>query len=257
MFSLKGKVAFITGASRGLGRAMARALAQAGAQVTLAGRDVAMLAESEAAIVEAGGTADRIAFDLADFDAAAAAISSIVERHGRLDILVNNAGINIRSPFMDETLAQWNQVINTNLTATSVLTREALRPMIKQGRGRIINVGSALSLLGREGMTSYVSSKHALAGFTKTIAAEFGRRGITCNCIAPGYFNTEINTAVLSNPRYVHNVSERTTLGRWGEPAELGGAVVFLASDASSYVNGHVLVVDGGISAAIVLPPAN
>jgi len=256
IFSLKGRSAFITGASRGLGRAMALGLAKAGAHVTLAGRDIAKLDESVAAIRAIGGTADKVAFDLTDPGSAAAAVAGTLKSQGRLDILVNNAGINIRTAFMDATMAQWNQVMDTNLTATAVLTREALGPMLKQGHGRIINIGSALSLVGRERMTSYVASKHAIAGFTKSIAAEFGRAGVTCNCIAPGYFNTEINTAVMGNTGFVKNVSDRTTLGRWGEPEELAGAVVFLASDASSYVNGHVMVIDGGLTAAFVLPAA-
>lgn len=255
MFSLKGKVAMVTGASRGLGRAMAASLAEAGAKVVLGGRDVPKLEEAVADIRKSGGDAEYIAFELQDTSAGVAAIAEVVRRHGRLDVMVNNAGINEWKSFLDSTVEDWHRVIDTNVTATYVLAREALRPMLAQGWGRVINVGSALSVIGRANIASYVTSKHAIAGLTKAIAAEFGGRNITCNCIAPGYFLTEINTTLLAKPGFGEAVANRTTVGRWGEPAELAGAVVFLASDASAYVNGHVLLVDGGITAAYVSPP--
>jgi gluconate 5-dehydrogenase len=255
MFSLKGKVAVVTGASRGIGRALADALAQAGAKVVLAARDVPKLKEAVDAIRKAGGDAEYIAFELQDTAAGVAAIADVVKRHGRLDILVNNAGINVWKPFLESTEEDWHRVLDTNLTSTYVLAREALKPMVAQGWGRVINVGSALSVIGREKTSSYVASKHAIAGLTKSIAGEFGSRNITCNCIAPGYFMTEINTALLAKPGFAQTVSNRTTVGRWGEPQEMAGAIVFLASEASSYVNGHVLLVDGGITAAYVSPP--
>jgi gluconate 5-dehydrogenase len=255
MFSLAGKVALVTGASRGLGRAMAMALAAAGAKVVLGGRDVPKLEEAVAEIRNDGGKAEYLAFELQDTAAGTAAIAEVVKRHGRIDILVNNAGINAWKSFLDSTEEDWHRVMDTNVTATYVLAREALRPMLEQGWGRIINVGSALSVVGRANIASYVTSKHAIAGLTKSIAAEFGARNITCNCIAPGYFNTEINAGLIATPGFGDAVANRTTVGRWGEPAELAGAVVFLASDASAYVNGHTLLVDGGLTAAYVSPP--
>lgn len=254
LFSLHGKVAFVTGASGGLGRAMALALSKAGATVVIAGRDAGRLRETEQAVQAQGGTVDTAIFDLADYGAAAQAIGEAVARHGRLDILVNNAGLNLRGPLLDSSVADWDAVMNINMTATYVLTREALRPMVAQGWGRIINIGSALSVMGRQQIASYVASKHAVAGFSKAVAAEFGRSGITSNCLAPGYFNTEINDTLTLVSGMAANIKGRIAMRRWGDPHELAGAVVFLASDASSYVTGHVLLADGGLTAAFVLP---
>lgn len=257
LFSLHGRVAFVTGASGGLGRAMAVALAHAGATVVIAGRNQARLKDTEAAVQAAGGVVQSVVFDLEDHDAATRAVADTVARHGALDILVNNAGMNLRGPMLDSTVAEWNTVMSTNVTATYVLTREALRPMVARGWGRIINIGSALSVIGRQHIASYVASKHAVAGFTKVVAAEFGRSGITCNCLAPGYFNTEINDALTAAGGVAASIRGRIALGRWGDPHELAGAVVFLASEASSYVTGHVLLADGGLTAAFVLPEAS
>ncbi len=254
LFSLHGKVAFVTGASGGLGRAMALGLSQAGATVVIAGRNIARLQATHDAVEAQGGKAHSMAFDMQDYAAAAQAIADTATRHGRLDILVNNAGLNLRGPLLDSTVDEWNTVMNTNMTATYVLTREALRPMVANGWGRIINIGSALSVIGRQRIASYVASKHAVAGFTKAVAAEFGRSGITCNCLAPGYFNTEINDTLTSVGGVTANIMGRIAMRRWGDPHELAGVAVFLASDASSYVTGHVLLADGGLTAAFALP---
>ncbi len=254
LFSLHGKVAFVTGASGGLGRAMALALAQAGAAVVVAGRHAARLQQTVDLLTDAGAAVHSVIFDLADHAAGVRAVADTLARHGRLDILVNNAGLNRRGPLLDSTAADWDFVMNTNMTATYVLTREALRPMVAQGWGRVINIGSALSLMGRQQIASYVASKHAVAGFSKAVAAEFGRHGITCNCLAPGYFNTEINDSLTSVSGMAANITGRIAMRRWGDPHELAGVVVFLASEASSYVTGHVLLADGGLSAAFVLP---
>jgi gluconate 5-dehydrogenase len=167
-----------------------------------------------------------------------------------LDVLVNNAGIVHRAKFVDVQTESWRTVMETNLTACFVLAREAARHMSGRGGGRIINVGSVMSAIARWGAPAYVTSKHGLIGLTRAIAVEFGRKGVTCNAIAPGFIRTELNVSQQQHPKTNEQVISRTPLARWGEPGELAGAVVFLASDASSYVNGLTLFVDGGLTAA-------
>ena len=255
-FSLTGRVALVTGASRGLGLAMAQALAAAGAQVILAARDAARLAEVAQGIRRRGGQADCEAFDLLDEAAVTAVVPRIVARHGRLDILLNNAGICLWGGLLESTLADWRRTLDTNLTAVYLLAREAARPMMAQRSGRIINIGSYVSVIGRERLTAYVASKHGLAGLTKSLAGELGRYGITCNGIAPGFFQTEMATLILNDPARARIFTEAIAMGRWGRPEELAGAAVFLASDAASYVNGHMLHVDGGVAEVLSLPVA-
>jgi gluconate 5-dehydrogenase len=256
VFSLEGRVALVSGASRGLGLAMARALASAGAHVVLAARDERRLAEVAEDIRRDGGRADIEAFDLLDETAVVAAVPRIVARHGRLDILLNNAGICLWSGLMESTLDVWRRTIDTNLTAVYLLAREAARPMIAQRSGRIINIGSYVSVIGRERLTAYVASKHGLAGLTKSLAGELGRHNITCNGIAPGFFQTEMAAPILSDPARAQIFTDAIAMGRWGRPEELAGAAVFLASDAASYVNGHMLHVDGGVAEVLSLPVA-
>lgn len=255
IFSFEGKAAIINGASRGLRRAIASELAEAGAHVTRADPNVAKVEKSLAIIRTAGCTKDQVLIDLADLNVALATVSEVVRRRGRLDTLVNNAGIMIRGAFKELTLAQWSRVIGTNLKATGVLTRSALWRIMKQGWGLIINTVPPLSVIGRKGMTSYVARKHALASLTKNIAAEFWRHGINWNRSAPGYFNAEISTTARRKSGYAKRLSDHTALGRWGEPIEWGGEVVFPASETSSNVNCHVMFV-GGITAAFMLPSA-
>lgn len=256
LFSLDGKVALVTGASRGLGRAMARALAEAGATVVLAARDVSKLEAAAAEIRAAGHRADIEAFDLTDEQKVIAAVPNIVRRHGKLDILLNNAGVCLWSGFLDSSLDAWRLTMETNLTATYLLSREAAKPMLAQQYGRIINVGSYVSKLGRERLQAYVASKHGVAGFTKSLAGELGRHGITVNAIAPGFFLTDMAGPITSNPARQQVFTNAIAMGRWGKPDELGGAAVFLASAAGSYVNGHVLHVDGGVADVLSLPVA-
>jgi gluconate 5-dehydrogenase len=255
LFSLSGKVALVTGASRGLGKAIAHALARAGATVVLAARDVTRLEEVAGEIRREGQEAHVQAFDLLDEEAVVAAIPRVVERVGRLDILLNNAGIYKTSKLLDSTLELWHRTIDTNLTSAYLLAREAARVMIPQKSGRIINVGSYVSVLGRERMQAYAASKHGLAGLTKSLAGELGRYGITCNAIAPGYFMTDMITPASNDPALMQAFTDAIAMNRWGRPEELGGAAVFLASDASSYVNGHILHVDGGVANVVAIRP--
>ncbi len=248
MFSLDGRVALVTGASRGLGLAMATGLSDAGARVVLNARNAASLAEAVAEIEGASGQADAEAFDVTDEAAATAAVERIVAAHGRLDILINNAGTVFRKPTLKMQTADWQRLVDTNLTSLYVLAREAARPMLAQGWGRIINIGSVMSLVARPGIVSYVATKHGVAGLTKALAVEFGGQGVTVNAIGPGYFATELNQALVEDPDFNRMVVERTPTGRWGSPDELAGAAIFLASDAGAYVNGHLLMVDGGMT---------
>lgn len=254
IFSLAGQVAVITGASRGLGFEMARAIGRSGATVYLTARGRERLEASCETLCTEGINAKTLAFDLADVDACIDGICHIVETEGRLDILVNNAGINAWEPLAEAKTETWDTVMGTNVRAVYVLCREAARVMSRSGYGRIVNVGSALAVVGRENVTAYTASKHGVAGLTRALAAELGPLGITCNMMAPGYFLTEINTAILDRPGYEKGVSSRIPLGRWGDPSEAGGVVAFMVSRASSYMNGHILVVDGGLTETFVMP---
>jgi gluconate 5-dehydrogenase len=256
LFRLDGRIALVTGASRGLGLAMAHALASAGAHVVLAARDAERLAVVAEDIRRCGGRADIEAFDLLDEAAVTAAVPRIVSRHGRLDILLNNAGICLWGGLLESTLETWRRTLDTNLTAVYLLAREAARAMIPQRSGRIVNIGSYVSVIGRERLAAYVASKHGLAGLTKSLAAELGRHGVTCNGIAPGFFQTEMAAPILNDPARAKIFTDAIAMGRWGRPDELAGAAVFLASDAASYVNGHMLHVDGGVAEVLSLPVA-
>ncbi len=246
MFSLEGRVALVTGASRGLGFAMAKALAENGATVIVNARDMDTLSVAAQKI-----GAEALPFDVADAAISRAALEGIVERHGRLDILVNNAGIQHRSPLIEWEDEDFDRVIAVNLSACFRMMREAVRLMLPNKFGRIINTGSVAAILGRPTIHAYVAAKAGLHGLTRSTAAEMGRHGITINAIAPGYFATELNTALINDEAFTKWVEARTPAGRWAQPEEVSGAVVFLASDAAAYVNGHVLAVDGGLSVSL------
>jgi gluconate 5-dehydrogenase len=251
LFSLKGKRALITGASRGLGYAIAEALAGAGAQTILHGRDVDALERAQGAFAQRGWACSTTTCEMTDEAAVRGMAKRVLEQHDRIDILVNNAGANIRKGLLEAASADWRNVLEMDLTACFALAQELAPAMMQAGWGRIINIGSVMSVLSRAGIPAYAAAKHGVAGLTRALAAELGRRGVTVNAICPGFFLTEANQVHLQNAKFTNWVEERTPLSRWGDPKEVGGAAVFLASDAGSYVNGHLLMVDGGLSASM------
>lgn len=250
LFDLGGRTALVTGGGQGLGFEIGAALAQAGAQVILNGRDPARLDAAVARIAAMGGKASALAFDVADAAAGTAAFRRIADEYGALDILVSNVGIRHRLPLREIGPEDFRRVLEVNLTAAFQLAREAVAMMVPRGRGRIIFVTSIAGPLGRAHDAAYIAAKGGLAAFARALAVEFGPQGITTNAIAPGYFATETNAAMVGDPKVEAWVKRRIPLQRWGTPREIAGAAVFLASDAGSYVNGHVLTVDGGLSAS-------
>jgi len=251
MFDLTHKVALVTGASRGLGWAMAESLARAGAHVVLNARDASALSGRVAELRAQGLSGEAAAFDVNDSAAAERCVADIATRFGRFDILVANAGINHRAPISGFALEDFQRVMNTNLTSVWVLCRAAAREMGPRKRGRIIMTGSISAINARPTVSAYVASKGAVHALTRQLAVELAPDNITVNCIAPGFFATEMNTPLIENQAFNDWVCQRTPAGRWGELREIGPAAVFLASDEASYVSGLVMTVDGGFTAAM------
>ena len=251
MFDLSGKVALVTGASRGLGWAMAQSLAESGAHVLLNARDAAALDERVAELGSRKLSGEAAPFDVTDHAAVAACVDAAASKHGRFDIVVANAGIQHRQSINQFETADFERVIATNLTGVWALAREAAKVMIPAKRGRIIMTGSISALLGRPTISAYIASKGAVHSLTHQLAVELAQHDITVNAIAPGYFATEMNTALINDKEFNAWVCGRTPARRWGQLDEIGPAAVFLASDEASYVNGHVLVVDGAFSVSM------
>jgi gluconate 5-dehydrogenase len=250
LFDLSGRRALITGSGQGIGLALAEALAEAGAAVVLNGRDAAKLDRAAAALREKGFAAETEAFDVTDPAAVRAGVERIAAR-APIDILVNNAGIQRRMPLQDFPDETWDEVMRTNLDAVFYVAKAVARHMLPRGRGKIINICSVQSELGRPGIAPYAASKGAVRMLTRGMCADWGRLGLQVNGLAPGYFATEMNRALVENAEFSDWVCKRTPAGRWGNVEELGGAAVFLASDASSFVNGQVIFVDGGMTAVV------
>ncbi len=251
MFDLTGKIALVTGASRGLGWAMAQALANAGAYVMINARDAKSVAERVTQIKARSLHGEAAVFDVTDQAASARCIRDAVSKHGHFDILVANAGIQHRKPIAEFDAADFDRVINTNLTAVWALCKEAATVMIPRAYGRIIMTGSVTAFLGRPTISAYTASKGAVHALTRQLAVELAPHNITVNAIAPGFFATELNSALIENKEFNDWVCKRTPAGRWGTLEEIGPPAVFLASDEASYVNGHVLTVDGAMSVAM------
>ncbi len=245
LFDLSGRIAAVTGAGTGIGKALALALAEAGADLLLVGHK-SPLDETLQAVEDQGRRAASLLVDLSDPTAPRKVVDRALEEFGGLDILVNNAGIIRRAPAEDYSLEDWNQVMQVNATAVFLLCREAGKVFLERGGGKIINIASLLSFQGGITVPAYAASKGAVAQLTKALANEWASKGICVNAIAPGYIATENTRALRENPTRNRQILERIPAGRWGEPRDLAGAVVFLASKASDYVNGAVLNVDGG-----------
>jgi gluconate 5-dehydrogenase len=251
MFSLAGRRALVTGSSRGIGFAIAGALASAGADVIINSRDKVALGAAADQLATSGVRVRAVAFDVTSEDSVAEAVSYCEADVGPLDILVNNAGMQHRAPLDQFPTDKFERLIATNLTSAFVVGKTVAEHMIKRGRGNIINICSLMSGLSRANIAPYAASKAAIANLTRGMAVDWARHGIRANGIAPGYFKTELNAALVADPDFTAWVETRTPMGRWGEVSELGGAAVFLASDASSFVNGHILYVDGALSSTI------
>ena len=250
-FRLDGRLALITGSSAGIGLALARGLGQAGARLVLNGRDAARLAAAQQMLAAEGLTAHARAFDVCDAAAVEAAVASIESEIGAIDILVNNAGMTRRAPFHDMQAADWQTILRTNVDSVFCVGQIVARRMVARGRGRIINTCSVQSELGRPGTAAYAASKGAVKMLTKGMAIDLGPHGINVNGIGPGYFKTDLTASLAADASFNAWLINRTPMRRWGDVQELAGAAVFLASDASTFVNGHVLYVDGGVTASL------
>ena len=251
LFDLSGRIALVTGSSSGLGSAMARGLAEAGATIVLNGRDEQRLDAALAALRHDGFSAEARRFDVTSQTEVEAAVAGVERDVGPIDILVNNAGIQRRASLIDIDEAVWDDVLAHNLKSVFLVGRAVARFMIARRRGKIINIASLMSEVGRKTIAPYTAAKGGVKQLTRSMCVEWAGYNIQANGIGPGYFRTELNTALLNDPDFDAWVRNRTPAGRWADPQELAGAAVFLASAASDFVNGQVLYVDGGILASI------
>lgn len=247
MFSLEGKRALVTGSSQGIGFAIAKGLSEAGAEIVLNGRDQSKLTDAASMI----SGAETLAFDVTDHKLVRTAVDSYEANSGPIDILVNNAGMQYRSTLEDFPASEFEKLLQTNIASVFNVGQAVARHMIGRRKGKIINIASVQTSLARPGIAPYTATKGAVGNLTKGMATDWAKYGLQCNAIAPGYFDTPLNAALVADPEFSSWLEKRTPAGRWGKVEELIGASIFLASDASSFVNGHTLFVDGGITASL------
>jgi len=250
-FDLTGRIALVTGSYRGLGFAIARGLAGAGARVILNGRNADALAGAASVLAGEGLAADIALFDVTDADAIRRGIADATRRVGPIDVLINNAGIQRRHALVDFPQHDWDAIIATNLTAPYLVSQAVLPQMIEAKRGKIIHIASLMSELARPSVVPYIAAKGGIRQLTRGMAVELAPHNIQVNAIAPGYFATEMNRALLDDAKFTAWVKARTPAGRWGEPEEISGLAIFLASSAANYVTGQIVMIDGGMSVAL------
>jgi gluconate 5-dehydrogenase len=251
LFNLSGKIALVTGSSQGIGLALAEGLAAAGARVVINGRDAAKLEAARSTLAAKGLAVSAAGFDLTDEAAVLAGVAEIEREVGPIDILVNNAGMQFRTTLEDFPLEKWRELMRVNVESAFIVGKAVARGMIARKAGKIINITSVQSELGRPTIAPYTATKGAIKMLTKGMCADWAKHGIQVNAIGPGYFKTPLNQALVDNPEFSSWLEKRTPAGRWGNVEELVGAAIFLASPASSFVNGHVLYVDGGITSVL------
>lgn len=252
LFDLTGKTALITGASRGLGQQFARALASAGADVAITSRTRNSLESFSAEVESLGRRAACVELDIRDQASIQSAVADAIDQLGHLDILINNAGCNIRKPAVDVSWDDWNTILDTNLRGSFFVAQAVARHMIPRQYGRVVNIGSVTCVAGYAGLAPYGASRGGVKQMTMSLAHDWGPHGITVNCLAPGWFKTQQNRALYEDPGWVEYLCERIPLGRPGSPSDLDGALLLLASDASQYITGQTLLVDGGVSVGAV-----
>lgn len=251
LFSLNGSRALITGSSQGIGFALARGLAEAGAEIVLNGRDIAKLDKAAETLRGEGATVHTLAFDATDHTAVRAAVDGFEANSGALDVLVNNAGMQHRAELENFPADAFEKLLQTNIASVFHVGQAVARHMIGRGKGKIINIASVQTALARPGIAPYTATKGAVGNLTKGMATDWAKHGLQCNAIAPGYFDTPLNAALVADPAFSAWLENRTPAGRWGKVEELVGACIFLSAPASSFVNGHTLYVDGGITASL------
>jgi gluconate 5-dehydrogenase len=251
LFNLAGKRALVTGSSQGIGLAIARGLAEHGASVVLNGRDRSKLDAAAKSLADAGHKVAVSCFDVTDVDAARDGVAAIEESIGAIDILVNNAGMQFRTPLEDFPAEKWDELLRTNVSSAFYVGQAVARHMIGRGKGKIINIASVQSELARPGIAPYTATKGAIRNLTRGMCTDWAKHGLQVNAIAPGYFKTPLNQALVDDPAFTAWLENRTPARRWGNVDELIGAAVFLSGDASSFVNGHTLYVDGGITTSL------
>jgi len=251
LFDLSGRRALITGSSQGIGLAVAQGLAAHGAEIVLNGRDVSKLEAAADTLLAEGHTVSTAPFDVTTAEAVKTGVAAIERDIGAIDILVNNAGMQFRAPLEDFPAERWEQLLSTNISSVFYVGQAVAKGMIARGTGKIINIASVQSELARPGIAPYTATKGAVKNLTRGMCADWAKYGLQINAIAPGYFETPLNQALVDDPEFSAWLQKRTPAGRWGKVDELIGAAVFLSGDASSFVNGHTLYVDGGITTCL------